>query len=869
MTADKSQPSVLSNLVLAKALSDKKDYGGKKDILRRVIKSDPSAFYVDSDDGAIVGLTHKLTGFRIHTTKDILQGLRLGEAGVVKQAAGSNLDSVLRSILSTGSPEAEQPAPVPIADLVAPSRLLGTRQRNKEYTPQQRRIQRMLDRDPNAVHVLSVKHGVADIRVGSKTMKVPADTFDDRSVPGLQEAIESGYDGDSLFGFMRSPAPAGLMQKDEWEREVPQAEFVVNTIADAISGGADISYATEVLRNTDKQLYPAVAASLFDIGKLPYTKFSASFLSKTQDGKYVVKPGSGEFLGELLDGGSTIPKLMANATAGNVPQRNALWSMNMQISDLATTAGPEHDALYNVLDTRYRAGTGQKPLDTLIKIVAQQQNADSSGTLVGNKLHAVNGIASTLGMESSIGGNVKNIKNMISTFSGGTIPSMLTSAATGVAGSVIGEKLNPTYGNRGSDFYAETGDLAPTPYDINYGVAADRSKNVVDILNNIANMSLNNRARLAVGGGMLSNMGKLTKLPFIQTAANNVNTASKLGISDAANSLLTKVTGRNILPKTFGTSVTPMQGLTRTWLAGQALDGASNIMPYVDPSIYVDKYNRTRKVYGKDGNPVANPFNATLRDAYTGQQTTTRPFLPNAQSFIMNGLVNPQVSSVVASKRWAEDYAGEFVRLQGILDRNQGLRTLPFRANKASRDPETGKKSQELYDAYVDAGLTAEGYNTPHMKKLVGENYFMPHPMERREKKTADSDLSPTVAHRLPVRYHRDRNIDVPTVKTPPTDNSIPVSSDRDIAPQLSHRLPFRRHRTIDAQPAPVKPITSNGIISGYPSSKRNIPTSSYHESVGVSPDWYVPKVKLPPELPEVAPPEASQPALASNTPLT
>jgi hypothetical protein len=77
-----NRPSVIQNilekhsasptieaLLRAKALSDIRKYREKHDQLRALIAAHPADFVVDSEDGNIVGLTHR-SGFRIHSLKD-------------------------------------------------------------------------------------------------------------------------------------------------------------------------------------------------------------------------------------------------------------------------------------------------------------------------------------------------------------------------------------------------------------------------------------------------------------------------------------------------------------------------------------------------------------------------------------------------------------------------------------------------------------------------------------------------------------------------------------------------------------------------------------------------------------------------------
>lgn len=59
--------SAISELKRAKEHSDKRQYGAKHQIIKKMMTDDPDAFFIDSDDGkGIVGVTHKRTGFRFH-----------------------------------------------------------------------------------------------------------------------------------------------------------------------------------------------------------------------------------------------------------------------------------------------------------------------------------------------------------------------------------------------------------------------------------------------------------------------------------------------------------------------------------------------------------------------------------------------------------------------------------------------------------------------------------------------------------------------------------------------------------------------------------------------------------------------------------
>ena len=62
----------LASLLMAKQHSDNMRYAQKHAILRDLIRTDPSSFMVDSDNGFAVGLTHSPTGFRIHMPAHML-----------------------------------------------------------------------------------------------------------------------------------------------------------------------------------------------------------------------------------------------------------------------------------------------------------------------------------------------------------------------------------------------------------------------------------------------------------------------------------------------------------------------------------------------------------------------------------------------------------------------------------------------------------------------------------------------------------------------------------------------------------------------------------------------------------------------------
>lgn len=64
----------LNQLIEAKKLSDKNDYGGKHEILKSLMAKYPKQFEVDSDvaNGKYVGLLHKPSGFKIHAPRMLI-----------------------------------------------------------------------------------------------------------------------------------------------------------------------------------------------------------------------------------------------------------------------------------------------------------------------------------------------------------------------------------------------------------------------------------------------------------------------------------------------------------------------------------------------------------------------------------------------------------------------------------------------------------------------------------------------------------------------------------------------------------------------------------------------------------------------------
>ena len=97
--------SAISELKRAKEHSDKRQYGAKHQIIKKMMTDDPDAFYIDSDDGkGIVGVTHKKTGFRFHMpTGKVKSGLskeaNVGEKLLKLLPAGREFVSSRKSLV--------------------------------------------------------------------------------------------------------------------------------------------------------------------------------------------------------------------------------------------------------------------------------------------------------------------------------------------------------------------------------------------------------------------------------------------------------------------------------------------------------------------------------------------------------------------------------------------------------------------------------------------------------------------------------------------------------------------------------------------------------------------------------------------------
>jgi hypothetical protein len=64
--------TTLQTLLAAKTESDRKNYAAKHDAMRQLISQYPQEFFIDSDLGKFVGITHRPTGFRMHLPKTVL-----------------------------------------------------------------------------------------------------------------------------------------------------------------------------------------------------------------------------------------------------------------------------------------------------------------------------------------------------------------------------------------------------------------------------------------------------------------------------------------------------------------------------------------------------------------------------------------------------------------------------------------------------------------------------------------------------------------------------------------------------------------------------------------------------------------------------
>jgi hypothetical protein len=63
---------VLPRLLAAKAESDRRNYAAKHALIRQLLRERPDDFFVDSESGGILGLTHQPSGFRMHVPARIV-----------------------------------------------------------------------------------------------------------------------------------------------------------------------------------------------------------------------------------------------------------------------------------------------------------------------------------------------------------------------------------------------------------------------------------------------------------------------------------------------------------------------------------------------------------------------------------------------------------------------------------------------------------------------------------------------------------------------------------------------------------------------------------------------------------------------------
>lgn len=76
--------NTLTDLKKAKAYSDARQYDAKHQIVYQLVKDSPNEFFIDSEEGDIVGLTHDLTGFRLHVPRKVIADLQLQKSAAKK-----------------------------------------------------------------------------------------------------------------------------------------------------------------------------------------------------------------------------------------------------------------------------------------------------------------------------------------------------------------------------------------------------------------------------------------------------------------------------------------------------------------------------------------------------------------------------------------------------------------------------------------------------------------------------------------------------------------------------------------------------------------------------------------------------------------
>jgi hypothetical protein len=89
----------LPSLIEAKAHSDTKQYHLKHRVLAEMMKRNPKAFVIDSDNGkGIVGITHVETGFRLHVPKQVLPVVLEKEATTLMSRMQSLRDPIANAL---------------------------------------------------------------------------------------------------------------------------------------------------------------------------------------------------------------------------------------------------------------------------------------------------------------------------------------------------------------------------------------------------------------------------------------------------------------------------------------------------------------------------------------------------------------------------------------------------------------------------------------------------------------------------------------------------------------------------------------------------------------------------------------------------
>jgi hypothetical protein len=98
--------ATLNELKKAKQYSDVKQYEQKHQLVYDMVKKTPHEFYIDSEDGDIVGLTHASTGFKMHIPKSVIDGLEVENKAFPKKLTSA-------SSAPTAKAAAKMLAPIP------------------------------------------------------------------------------------------------------------------------------------------------------------------------------------------------------------------------------------------------------------------------------------------------------------------------------------------------------------------------------------------------------------------------------------------------------------------------------------------------------------------------------------------------------------------------------------------------------------------------------------------------------------------------------------------------------------------------------------------------------------------------------------